>query len=95
MTTTRRYRFLSKFQNGELYALCGYEKESKKDMALLTVYYLFPLSSLLLLLFYYYYYFIIIIIIIIITCYDHHHKYFGAIRSYPKFRENNLKTWEN
>ena len=50
MTTTRRYRFLSKFQNGELYALCGYEKESKKDMALLTVYYLFPLSSLLLLL---------------------------------------------
>ena len=50
MTTTRRYRFLSKFQNGELYALCGYEKESKKDMALLTVYYLFPLLSLLLLL---------------------------------------------
>ena len=50
MTTTRRYRFLSKFQNGKLYALCGYEKESEKDMALLTVYYLFPLSSLLLLL---------------------------------------------
>ena len=50
MTTTRRYRFLSKFQNGELYALCGYEKESKKEMTLLTVYYLFPLSSLLLLL---------------------------------------------
>lgn len=80
MTTTRRYRFLSKFQNGELYALCGYEKESKKDM-LLTVYYLFSI--------------IIVIIIIIITCYDHHHKYFGTIRSYPKFRENNLKMWEN
>ena len=66
MTTTRRYRFLSKFQNGELYALCGYEKESKKDMALLTVYYLFPLSSLLLLLLLLLSSLVMIIIIIII-----------------------------
>ena len=69
MTTTRRYRFLSKFQNGELYALCGYEKESKKDMALLTVYYLFPLSSLLLLLLLLLSSLVMIIIIIIFNTY--------------------------
>ena len=69
MTTTRRYRFLSKFQNGELYALCGYEKESKKDMALLTVYYLFRLSSLLLLLLLLLSSLVMIIIIIIFNTY--------------------------
>ena len=69
MTTTRRYRFLSKFQNGELYALCGYEKESKKDMALLTVYYLFPLSSLLLLLLLLSSSLVMVIIIIIFNTY--------------------------
>ena len=90
MTTTRRYRFLSKFQNGELYALCGYEKESKKDMALLTVYYLFPLSSLLLLLLLLLSSLVMIIIIIIIIIFNTYIALF--ILKYSKAHYNIIKN---
>ena len=78
MTTKRGYPFLSKFQNGELWSLWGYEKESKKDLAFSYIVLFIAI--------------IIVIIIIIRTCYDHHHKYFGAIRSYPKLLRKEIEN---